>query len=189
MNFSRIGGGAFLFDRALMMLTEFSKPYTSLLYYIDHPQPLLWGKSFLGGIQMAVPSFLAPYTKAPSLGTQFAEQMTSLVGDGRDTGLGFSPVAELLLNFPIPLMFLFFYLFTAGIRMLSFRLQETNWSFISVWLCTAMYTIARGGFQNVISFTLWSMIFGIIVLFCAIILKHASTATRYGKPHETLSRA
>jgi hypothetical protein len=184
------GQGWFVLERAVFMLTEYARPYTSLPYYMEHPEPLLFGKSFLGGFQMAVPSFLAPYAKTPSLGTEFAEKMDRLVGgEDRATGLGFSPVAELLLNFPIPFMFLFFYLFAAGIRMLSFRLQETNFSYVSVWLCTAMYTIARGGFQDVVTSTLWSLLFGTIVLFCGMMLRSAGPAPRYGRSHETLSVA
>ena len=79
---------------------EFAGPFYSLVYNVDDPAPLRWGKSYVDGFLYFLPKVLYPSKPVP-IGNEFAQEVHSKFATAYSpvSGWGYSPVAEALVNF------------------------------------------------------------------------------------------
>jgi len=138
-------------------LTEFSRSYGSLLYFIKNPEQVFPGETYLHGLVNTLPRSLRPL-RVVSPGVKFSNGLAQRVDTG-GAGQGFSPVAEVLNNFTAVGIPLFFFLVGALIRVFSRAMRKGRWALYSIVLCAIMYGIGRGGFYNQIAFLIWSAVF------------------------------
>jgi len=156
----------------LLVFTEFVRANASLLYYMKFDIEPLYGETIIDGILRVVPGFMAPYSKPEALATQFKDLFGGLVGSqDRSTGLGFSPVAEVMINFSWLSIAPIFYAFTAILRHLSNYLRCSVWAMVNPILCVAMFNVGRGGFQPILNFMFYTLLFFLILVFSAQILR------------------
>ena len=157
---------SYFWTRLQFGLTEFTRPYTALLYHLDHrdTQNLLLGSSFTDSLNYLVPSFLRTHELPVKLSTLFAQELSSLLGFKRPIGHGFFPVAETIVNFPMiftPLIFLLLSLLTG---ILNNTFYCSRYSFMIPTLCVINFTIGRGGFQSIGYFFTYTIIIGTFIL-------------------------
>ncbi len=80
---------------------EFAGPYYSLVYAVDNPPTLRWGRSYVNGMFFFLPKRLYPGTKPKPIGNEFALEIASKFANAYfpASGWGYSPVAEAYVNF------------------------------------------------------------------------------------------
>lgn len=165
--FSALEG--FNVQRAFLTLSEFSRPFVTLVYYVENGYEPLYGSSLLYGLVNAIPGFLLPFDKFPAPSREFVEIVDSLgaYGQMRVSGYGFFPVTEALLNFGpigIPVFFLFFAAFVRWLRGFALRKEYT---FIVPLLCAFMFSFGRNPFGGLLASCLWTFAAGIALHFAA----------------------
>ncbi len=170
--------------KILQTLTEFVRPNTSLLYYINDQNELLWGKSFWDSMLQAVPGALLPIEKPTNLGTQFRSILgkSGVFPGRRVAGQGFSPVAEILLNLSLIGVPIVFFIFTRIIRQLSVAAIKTRWWILNPVLCVGMFTIGRGGFQSQPTFIFYTLLSGFLILVAGSIVRGAALNCKHSIP-------
>lgn len=150
--------------RVFMALSEFSRPFVALVYYVENGYELLYGTSLFQAFVSIIPGSVLPFDKPVSLSRQFVETVGTLgVYYGRVSGYGFYPVAEALLNFGpvgIPALFL---LFAPIVRWLSACALRSGYAFLVPVLCANMFAFGRNPFVGVFAMTLWTLAVGLAI--------------------------
>ncbi|QIN77685.1 hypothetical protein GBA65_03225 [Rubrobacter marinus] len=155
-------------QRALLALSEFARPFVTLVYHVENGYEPLYGASLLQGATNSIPSFLLPFDKAPSLGRQFVQIVEGLgVFAGRVPGYGYFPVTEALVNFGPVGVPVFFLLFAWILRWLSAFAVRRGVAFVVPLLCAYMFAFGRGTFGGVVAACLWAFAAGLAIYITA----------------------
>lgn len=173
-------GGAFsalaniTFERIFLALSEFTRPFVTLTYYVDNGYDLLYGRTIVQAFINLVPGFLLPFSKSPSPGREFIQVVEELgVYPDRVSGYGFYPVAEALINFGpvgVPLCFL---ALTLLVRKLSDLSLATGFAFVVPVLCATLFGFGRGSFTNLLGGTVWILAIGVALHLSARLVRRA----------------
>lgn len=180
---SRGSGLSALYDlelsRVFLALSEFARPFVTLVYYVGNGYVPLYGASIIQSVTNVVPGFLLPFDKFPSPGQQFVDTVEALgVYSTRVPGFGFYPVTEALLNFgPIGIP-VFFLLFGLLIRKLSSFAVAWGFAFVVPVLCAAMFSFGRSSLTNVVVTNFWVLVFGGAICLAAWVLRRLRTDRR-----------
>ena len=162
----------------LYPLTEFSRPFSSLLYYIKNPKYGVPGATIYDGLVASIPKEILPVNRPQSPGVQFAQELWQRAGGvGRATGQGYSPVAEALVNYTFIGIPIFFFVLALGLRVWGAHLRKTKWTFFNSVLCVVMIDVGRGGLFTIIPF----IIYALIVAFLILVLTNEVYRLRYKK--------
>jgi hypothetical protein len=88
-------------DWVLPENSEFSGPYFSVVYAVDNPGALKWGKSYVDAFTFFLPRKLYPGEKPQPLAEEFAKEIHNRFASAYFpvAGWGYSPVAEAYVNF------------------------------------------------------------------------------------------
>lgn len=152
------------FEGVFRALSEFSRPFVTLVYYVENGYTTLYGAGFLQSVVNVIPGFVLPFKKFPSPGQQFVDVVEGMaVIPGRVPGFGFYPVTEALINFGPLGVPIFFLLFAFLVRKLSYFAVTRGLVFVVPVLCAAMFSFGRSSFTNVLTTNLWVITFGVIL--------------------------
>ena len=172
--------------RVFLSLSEFARPFVTLLYYIDSNQTLLLGRSFLEGFVNIVPQTLLPFDKFQSPGQHFRDVIDRLdVFPGRVPGYGFFPVTEALINFTPFGIPIFFFIFSTLIRKFSQYATSIGLTFVIPALCSAMFSFGRSSFTDILVTYTWVIAFGISIYVLSKLIKEVRERVRSvgDRPH------
>lgn len=162
-------------QRVFLALSEFSRPFVTLIFYVENGYEPLYGTSLFQGLLNVIPGSVLPFDKPASLGGQFVQVVDDLGAFyGRVSGYGFFPVTEALLNFgPIGVP-VFFVLFAAIVRWLSTFVIREGYAFLLPVLCANMFAFGRNPFAGVFAATLWTVAAGLAIHFAARLVREVS---------------
>lgn len=150
--------------RVFDSLSEFARPFVTLLYYVEHGYAPLYGRGFAEAVLNILPASISPFPKFISSGQEFRAIVESLgVFEGRVPGYGFFPVTEALLNFGPSGIPLFFFIAALLLRLLSdFSARNTDFAFLIPVLCSAMAaSFVRNPLSDVLVTYFWTIAFGV----------------------------
>jgi hypothetical protein len=161
---------------------EFAGPYYSLVYNVDNPPKLRWGKSYLEGLLYFLPKQLYPGRKPTPIGNEFAQEIHSHFATAYFpvSGWGYSPVAEAYVNFSWTGVVIVPIMWAIGLDLL----ERLRWRGLTGLLCaTALLPQLQNA--NRINF-LWAWtegIFAIVVCICGVALaRFVANATSFNRP-------
>lgn len=178
-------------ERIFLALSEFTRPFVALAYYVDNGYDLLYGKTLIQAFPNLLPGFLSPFGRFTSPGQQFVNVVEGLdVYSGRVSGYGFFPVAEALMNFgPIGIP-IFFLVFTLIVRKLSaLALSSEALVFAVPLLCATMFAFGRNAFTNVLSSVAWVLALGVALYVVAALSSEILALRKRGAQKQVGARA
>lgn len=167
---------------------EFAGPYYSLVYLVDNPPKLRWGKSYLDGIFYFLPKQLYPGKKPTPIGNEFAFEIHSRFASAYFpvSGWGYSPVAEAFVNFSWPGVVIIPILWAIGLDFL----ERIRWRGVMGLLCV-MSLLPQLQNANRINF-LWTWtegVFAVAVCFCAVsAARFTANAMSFNRPARFTAR-
>jgi hypothetical protein len=152
-------------EGVFLALSEFSRPFISLVYYVENGYKSLYGTGLLQAIANIIPGVVSPFGEFLSPGRQFVQVVETLgVFPGRVSGYGFFPVTEALLNFgPAGIPVAFFLLALLIRRFSRFALLRDYALFVIPILCSAMFAFGRSSLSDLIATYSWTVVFGLVV--------------------------
>ena len=166
-------------------------PMVTLCSVIEDNVPLRYGKTYIDGIGVIIPKAIWP-DRPLSLSEEFAQDFITDYSEGK--GLGYSPLAESLLNFHIPGAFIHFFIFGfffgVFLEYLKKRIFVNLNSLLVPFIYIVGYQIIIMSFRSPLVGPLKLLIL-IIVPYCVVIIllrlcgKIASPTQRFDDIHGT----
>jgi|GEM_PF-5838934 len=155
-------------------LTEFTRPYTALLYYIDttDTRPILLGSTFTDSLSYLIPSVVRTYDLPVRASSAFAQDLSIILDFHRTIGHGFYPIAEAIINFPIVFSPFIFLILSTITGILTKYFHNSRQSFMIPVLCVINFTVGRGGFQSIAYFFTYTLLIGTIILLTYSVLQN-----------------